>query len=141
MKKTIEILLIELWASVIVVTAIVVLYETGIAVPASFSGGMSVDFLCVTLMEIVTICLIPLALRLFKFSAVARAIAAAPCRGLLQWGSVRMMMLCVPMVINTLLYYQFMNVALGYMGIIGMICLVFVYPSKGRCEAETNSGV
>ena len=30
-----------------------------------------------------------------------------------------------------------MNVAFGYMGIIGLLCLVFVFPSKTRCESET----
>ena len=50
-----------------------------------------------------------------------------------------MAMLCVPMTANTLLYYLFgLNVAFGYMGMICLLCLVFIYPSTARCTAETN---
>jgi hypothetical protein len=31
-----------------------------------------------------------------------------------------------------------MNVAFGYMAIILLLVLPFVYPSKARCEEETN---
>lgn len=139
MKKTRTVLLAELWTSVLLSLIIVVLYETDLLTAADFAGDKNTEFLCVTLMEVMTICLIPLALRLFKFKTVATALTSSPASGLMLWGTVRMMMLCVPIVVNTLLYYQFMNVALGYMAIIGLICLVFVYPGKGRCEAETNS--
>ena len=49
-----------------------------------------------------------------------------------------MSLLADPMLINTLLYYVFMNVAFGYMAIIGLLSMVFVYPSKSRCEQETR---
>ena len=57
-------------------------------------------------------------------------------KALLRWGSLRMLMLCVPMVINTLCYYLFMNVAFAYMAIILFICLFLVYPSLDRCYSE-----
>ena len=33
---------------------------------------------------------------------------------------------------------MYMNVAFGYMAIIGALCLCFVYPSKDRCQLETS---
>ena len=45
-------------------------------------------------------------------------------------------MLCGPMMLNTWLYYQFMNVAFGYMGIIGLLSLAFVYPTRTRYIQE-----
>ena len=40
------------------------------------------------------------------------------------------------MVVNTLLYYIYMNTTFGYMAIIMALCLPFVFPTKGRCLAE-----
>ena len=46
--------------------------------------------------------------------------------------------LCLPMLINTFMYYQTMSPAFGYMAIILVLCLFFVYPSIGRCIEETS---
>ena len=81
-----------------------------------------------------TLCVIPVALRLFKFRDVARRLATP--QGLLRCGMLRLLMLCVPMLINAVLYYLYMSVAFGYMGIILFLCMAFVVPTKGRCEAE-----
>lgn len=138
MKKTINILRTELFASIIVAVVIVVLYETETLLPGGLSEAKNTEFLLTSLMELLTICLIPLSLRLFKFNKIHQALIATREQGLRKLGSIRMMMLCLPMVINTILYYLFMNVAFGYMAIIGFICLPFIYPSKGRCISETN---
>jgi hypothetical protein len=37
---------------------------------------------------------------------------------------------------NTLLYYVFMNTSFGYLAIIILLCMPFVYPSKDKCMAE-----
>ena len=89
-------------------------------------------------MELITICLIPISLRLFKFHVVKRAFQSSAEAALRKWGSVRLLMLTLPMLVNCWLYYQFMNVAFGYMGIIGLLSLCFVYPSKARCNQETS---
>ena len=49
------------------------------------------------------------------------------------------MMIGLPMVANTWLYYQFMNVAFGYMAIIGLLSLCFIYPSHARCNQEVSA--
>ncbi len=138
MRKTINILRIELYVSVIISLAIVALYETETLLPGNYADNKNADFLLTSMMELLTICLIPLALRLFKFNKIHQILIATRERGLARLGSLRMMMLCLPMVINVILYYLFMNVAYGYMAIIGLICLPFVYPSLGRCLSETT---
>ena len=50
----------------------------------------------------------------------------------------RLLILEVPMVINTLLYYIYMNTTFGYMGIMLLLCLPFVFPTLNRCLAETS---
>lgn len=136
MRKTKNILISEMYACVAISLITVVLYETETLLPGALADDKNTEFLAVSLMELATICMIPLALRLFKFKRINRSLKSR--QGLKIWGSLRMMMICLPMMVNTLLYYVFMNVAFGYMGIIGLICLLFIYPSKGRCFSETS---
>lgn len=138
MRKTRNILVSEMYAYVIISLMIVVLHETETLLPGTLADDKSTEFLAVSLMELVTICTIPLALRLFRFKRISHTLKSTKEQGLKIWGSLRLAMICLPMMVNTLLYYVFMNVAFGYMGIIGLICLLFIYPSTGRCVSETS---
>lgn len=138
MKRTRNILKAEEYVAVAIVFAVVLLYETDVFMIGLLATSEGTEFIMVTMMEILTISLIPLALRLFKFDRIGKALAEYKEKALLYWGTLRMMMLCVPLVINTLLYYQFMNVAFGYMAIICLVCLAFVNPTMNRCLNETS---
>ena len=139
MKKVRNILMCEMYACIAISVTIITLFETGTLIPGFFECDTTPEFLTVTFMEILTICMIPLALRLFKFKKISAALVNDGGKGLTKWGSVRMMMLCVPMAANTLLYYLFdKNVAFGYMAIICLVCLIFIYPSPSRCISETG---
>ena len=59
-------------------------------------------------------------------------------QALLKWGLIRLILLELPMLCNTLFYYQFMNTTFGYMAIIQLLCLPFVVPTMGRCLAEVE---
>ena len=48
-------------------------------------------------------------------------------------------LLLLPLLVNTLLYYMYANVAFGYMAIILVIVLPFVYPSMERCMSEVEA--
>ena len=50
----------------------------------------------------------------------------------------RLLLLFLPLLADTLLYYIYMNPTFGYLGIILALCLPFVYPSEGRCISETE---
>jgi hypothetical protein len=50
----------------------------------------------------------------------------------------RLIILEAPMVINTLLYYIYMNPTFGYLAIILLLCLPFVFPSYNRCVSDTT---
>lgn len=120
---------------------IVVLFENDILDCGILNGNKNVEFILVSLMELMTIALIPLSLRLFKFRRIADKLRSdedmAP-HNLLVWSGIRMACIGVPMVINAMLYYLYMNTTFGYMGIILLICMSFVYPSKVRCISETT---
>jgi len=125
--------------SIVITFAAVVLYEKDVLLAGSLATSDATEFVMVMTMEALTICLIPLALRLFKFDRIGKSLAEGKEKSLLRWGTLRMMMICVPLMANTLFYYLFMNVAFGYMAIICLICLIFVNPTMGRCINETKS--
>lgn len=132
-------ILMRLFATFVGVSLLTaVLFETDL-LPCGFLKGVdtSSEFVAATFMELLTLCFIPVALRLFKFQFVANSLTSAS--SMLRWASIRMLMLCLPMVANTLLYYMYMNVAFGYMAIILLLCLAFVLPTKSRCEQEIRS--
>lgn len=138
MDKTRHILHIEFWVPIAVCLALIVLYENDWLLTGSLENEKMLEYNLAIAMELITICLIPVALRLFKFKRIKQSLQSSPEASLRRWGSVRMAMLTVPMMANCWLYYQFMNVAFGYMGIIGLLCMMFVFPSRTRCEDETT---
>ena len=138
-KKARRLLAAEMYAGIVVSLAVVILYENRILSLGGFSSDANTEFITMSIMTIFTIGMIPLSLKLFKLSGIKAQLASGKGCALSKWGSVRMMMLCVPMAANTLLYYLFdKNTAFGYMAIICLACLIFVYPSTGRCVSETG---
>lgn len=125
------------WLPIGVSLLIVVLYESELLLPGGLEPDRELDFYVSTVMECLTICLIPVALRLFKFPAVKRAVNGGG-KGYVLWAAIRLMLLTFPMMLNTWIYYQFVNVAYGYMAIIGLLSLVLVYPSRSRYIHETG---
>ena len=83
-------------------------------------------------MEFLTIVLIPVGLRLFKTKDVERRLDEGDIKAFRKWGVVRILMITVPLVLNTLLYYNFMNTTFGYMALILLICLPFIYPATRK---------
>ncbi len=138
MKSNYRLLQTHFWLSIAICIVLVIVYENEWLLPAAWSDNNIAEYYSAIVMELLTICLIPVALRLFKFGFVKRDLAEDACHALRQWGNVRLLMLSLPMIVNTFLYYQFMNVAFGYMGIIGLLSMLFVYPSRQRCESETG---
>ena len=141
MKQTKNILTAELFVMVALSLLTVVLYETDTLAAGTLTGVNNLQFLVTTTMELLTIGFIPLSLYLFRIGFFRRSLttAAEKPRRLLLWGTLRMMMLCLPMLLNTLFYYLFgFSVAFGYMAIVLFLCLFMIYPSMKRCEYEVQ---
>lgn len=97
------------------------------------------DFIMTSLMEIISICLIPVSLRLFKFKKVRNDISSDNTEfhsSFIAWAIIRLDMLQIPMIVNAVLYYLYMNVAFGYMGIILFLASFFIFPTSERCNFE-----
>lgn len=135
-----KLLLGQLIAYLSLAVAVVVGFESDLLEVGACAEDVFVKYQMLMLMEVLTICFIPMALKMFSLSAVRRRLKADRVRGLVLFGSCRLAMIGVPLVANTILYYMSMSVAYGYMAIIGGLCFTFVYPSIGRCINETNIG-
>lgn len=138
MSKTRKILNIGFWVPIVVCLAMIIPYENDWLLAGNLENDKLTEYYVAIALELITICLIPLALRLFKFKRLQSYLMAAPDERYLPLAAARMAMLTVPMMVNCFLYYQFVNVAFGYMGIIDLLAMVFIYPSKTRCQQETT---
>lgn len=138
MKKVIRTLK-YLFSLILLVTLLLVLvFESELLLPGFILVESKVDFVIKYIMELMTIIIIPLSLRLFKFKSVERKLATKKQHALLRWGVLRIIMLGIPMIINTILYYGFLAVEFGYLSVILLISMIFIYPSKDKCYYETR---
>ena len=122
-----------------ITVVLVVLFETDVLPSGLMATEKQTEFLLTTLLELLTLASVYMSLRLFKFDKVHQELVTLKADGLRRWGLIRLAILLLPIPLNTVLYYLFMNTTFGYMAIILAICLPFVYPSEARCEAETES--
>ena len=138
MKQAVKILTIKYFIVLALALAIIVCGENdwfnnvGI-----MHDNKNSDFMMTSLMEIITICLIPVSLRLFKFKNVRNAILSDNTElhsSFIAWAIIRLDMLQIPMIVNAILYYMYMNVAFGYMGIILFLASFFIFPTSERCN-------
>ena len=129
MNKTISLLRTVLIANVGVAVVIAALYELDILPSGMMAGRPQDEFLSTISMELITIVFIPVALRLFKTKDVEKRLEEGNIKAFRKWGLLRILMITVPLVLNTLLYYSFMNTTFGYMALILLICLPFIYPA------------
>lgn len=116
----------------------VVLYETDVLEAGVLADSKQTEFIATTTMEITTLAGVFLALRLFKFRAIHQNLVSQKAPALLKWGLLRLVLLEGQMLCNTYLYYIYMAPTFGYMAIIQLLCLPFVWPSMERCMAETT---
>ena len=137
-KQVQRILMTNFLFMLLVAFLLVVLYETEILTANDIAANQTMMFGILVVMELTTIVVIPMALKLFSLKVIRRKLLAEKGDALLFWGTMRINMLCLPMLINTFMYYQTMSPAFGYMAIILVLCLFFVYPSIGRCVEETS---
>ena len=118
--------------------AVIVLYETDILESGIMAEEKQSEFLLTALMELISLGAAFLGLRLFKFRIVHDDLINCQEPAMMKWGTIRLLILEVPMLVDTLLYYIYMNTTFGYLDIMLLLCLPFIFPSLNRCLAETT---
>ena len=97
-------------------------------------------FVLQTVAILVSLAVVPLALRLFSIKKVRTDLLLRKADALRGWGMLRLLMLGVVLIANTLLYYMLAyEPAFGYLAVITALVLPFVVPTMGRCVAETTA--
>lgn len=116
---------------------IAVLFEGNFLPSGILVGNSQQEFFCTLFMELLTICMIPLALRLIRSGSKT---VMRDQDALYIWyrkrAVQRVLMMGLPLFVNTLLYYLFMNVTFGYMVLILLICMFFIIPTQARYLKE-----
>lgn len=126
-----------LYYSIIVLAlALAVLFEADVLTVGEMAVDRQVEFVVAALMELVTLATIPVALRMFKFGFVTRRLSVETSRSLFCFNLLRVLLLGLPLLANTLFYYVFMATPFGYMAIIILISMAFVSPLT---RIETNN--
>lgn len=136
MKKTISLLRASFLLPMAVCLVLIALFENGVLLPGERAGLTVEEFYVLSAMELLAIVVVPTALYLFRISAVKRKLVTGRETALLRLGLVRILMMALPMMANTLLYYIYMLPSFGYLAIILFLSLFFVYPSAERCVGD-----
>ena len=137
--KSISKRLVVIYISLVAIAlAIIILYETDILEAGVMEEQKQLEFILTAMMELISLGAAFMGLRLFKFKTVHNDLVNRQEPAMWKWGVIRLLILEVPMVIDTLLYYIFMNTTFGYLAVMLLLCLPFVFPSVNRCLAETS---
>ena len=139
MKKVSKQLTFVFVLLVTVALVMVALYEFDVLETGVLADSKQTEFVAMTVMELTTLVAAFLGLRLFKFPKIHADLITHKEPAMLKWGMLRLLVLEVPMVCNTYLYYIYMNPTFGYLAIILLLCLPFVFPSLNRCIDETTA--
>ena len=138
MRHVQKILMIQFYTIIAMVVLTVLFFESEVIVSGGLAGDTQSEFLFTAMMELVTLCFAFLSLRLFKFEKIRADLISRKEVALQKWGVTRLLLIEAPLVFNTLLYYLYMKPTFGYLAIILVLCLPFVYPTLNRCVAETS---
>lgn len=139
-RRTVAVLQAVYWLTVALCCGVVALCEG--AHLAGFlrrDDGGGCEYMAAAVAEVATVVLLPAALLLFRTGGVRRRLRRGRWTVLLPLGVVRIVMMGVPLVGDTLLYYGFVSVSFAYLAIMTLVMMVFVYPSRGRCRDEVGA--
>ena len=138
MKKVSKQLMAFYVAQVALAVVAVIIFELDLLPVGVMAEDKQSDFILTFVMELLSLGGAFLGLRLFKFKAIHNDLVNRKEKAMWKWGMLRLLILEAPMVVNTLLYYIYMNTTYGYLAIIMLLCLPFVFPTLNRCLAETT---
>ena len=145
MKEQIKrILIIQKSAFIGVWTApllLVVLYETGLYQEGLLAGNAQMEYILQSVSILLTIGLIPFALRMFNLNLVKR-IKELPLQQALKsyqtWSLLRLALLFVPAIMALSFYYLTMNTTNLFCACMALITTLFCVPSESRIKNELD---
>lgn len=117
------------------------LHETGVLSQGALAGDARMEYIFQTIGILMTIVLIPFALRIFNLNLVKR-IQELPLQQALKsyriWADVRLALLVVPALINLQFYYLTLNNTGLFCAAMALIASLFCVPSESRIKNELD---
>ena len=121
--------------------ALVVLYECGILPQGIFAGNAQAEYIMQVTCILLTVCLIPLSLRLFSLS-LTRYVSLLPLPEALKsyrrWNEIRIALLLAPALIDLSAYYWTLDTTGLLCAGMVIIASLFCIPSKERLLNELH---
>ena len=120
---------------------LVVLYETGLYQEGLLAGNAQMEYILQSVSILLTIGLIPFALRMFNLNLVKR-IKELPLQQALKsyqtWSLLRLALLLVPAIMALSFYYLTMNTTNLFCACMALIATLFCVPSENRIKNELD---
>jgi hypothetical protein len=135
-KTVSRMLLMQYWTAVIAAITLVVVYECGMIDSGTLSHSRLTEYYLLLVMEPLTLAGIFGALYMFKLRRIDGDLKSRGAVALKQWATLRIAILEVLLLGNTIFYYLFMAASFGYMAIMVALAYCFVYPNLSRCKAD-----
>lgn len=129
---------IALWVLPFILVAC---YEGGVFQKGIYANNAQMDYIFQSIGILMTIGLIPFALRMFSLNLVKR-IQELPLQEALKsyrrWSDVRLSLLFVPAILNIQFYYLTMNTTGLFCAAMALIASLFCIPSVSRIQNELD---
>jgi hypothetical protein len=120
---------------------LVVLYETGLYQEGLLAGNAQMEYILQSVSILLTIGLIPFALRMFNLNLVKR-IKELPLQQALKsyqtWSLLRLALLFVPAILALSFYYLTMNTTNLFCACMALVATLFCVPSENRIKNELD---
>lgn len=144
-NKEIKRIVRRLWAEYVAVwllaTGLFLLYETGLLEEGSLAHDGRLCYVLQTAAVLLTLCLIPVALKMFSM-ALSKRVRPLPraeaLRSYLLWSEVRLAMLAVVVFIGLAVYYSTLSSIGGLCALVGLLATLFCLPGEARLNGELN---
>ena len=115
---------------------IALVFETSLLIPGTLAGDEELAYWLSIIGVALTIILLPLSLRLFKFERVKRAVAKSE-HHYLRWSVVRLGCLALPLLYNLVCYYLLgCEPTYGYLALMIVVAYIFIWPSRDKMVYE-----
>lgn len=131
----------EYLAFLLLAAVLVLLHETGVFNKGFLVGNASAVYVTECVGILLTIALIPVALKSFHKALLRMAEVKDERlrrRSYVKWNEIRLAMFVVVVVLNTSIYYATSDNMCGYCALMGLVASFFCWPTKNGVEAELS---
>lgn len=135
----------RLWTEYVAVWALslglLVLYEAGVLEEGALAHDGRICYVLQTASVILTLCLIPVALKMFS-QALDKRVRLLPrpeaLYSYLRWSEVRLAMLTIVVLVGLSVYYSTLSSIGGLCALVGLLATLFCLPGETKLRNELN---